>query len=94
MGLFIKNPDVEQAARELARLQRKSLTDAVGEAVQSALSAERSKVRPKPTLEEMIAATERFRKKAGLDKVKLNVTKADFDALWEIPGFEPKDLPE
>jgi antitoxin VapB len=94
MGLFIKNPDVERAARELARLQKKSLTEAVGGAVQSALSAEQAKPRPKPTLEEMIEATEAFRRKAGLDKVKLNVTKADFDALWEIPGLDPKDPSE
>jgi antitoxin VapB len=41
----------------------------------------------------MKAATDEFRRKAGLDKVKLNVTKADFDALWEIPGLaeEPEE---
>ena len=91
MGIFIKNRGVEQAARELARLQGKSLTEAVGGAVQSALAAEKAKPRPRPTVEEMIAATERFRKAIGLDKRRLNVTKADFDALWEIPGFEVED---
>jgi antitoxin VapB len=91
MGLFIKNPEVEQAARELARLQGKSLTEAVGAAVRSALSVEKAKPRRRRTAEEMLAATERFRKAIGLDKRKLNVTKADFDALWEIPGFEVKD---
>ncbi len=94
MGIFIKNPEVERKARELARLQKKSLTEAVGEAVQIALEAEQAKPRRKPTLQEMIEATDRFRKKAGLDKVKLNVTKADFDALWEIPGFEVTDISE
>ena len=88
MGIFIKNPEVEKAARELARLQGRTLTDAVGAAVQGALVAERARPRRKPTVEEMIQATKRFRRKAGLDKVKLNVTKADFDALWDIPGLQ------
>jgi antitoxin VapB len=91
MGLFIKNAGVEQAARELARLQKKSLTEAVGEAVQSALAAEQAKPRRKPTLEEMIEATERFRRAVGLDKRKVNATRADFDALWDIPELAPKD---
>jgi antitoxin VapB len=48
---------------------------------------ENAKPRGRPTVEEMRAATDKFRKAAGLDKVKLNVTRADFDALWEIPGL-------
>jgi antitoxin VapB len=91
MSMFIKNPDVERAARELARLRGTSLTDAVGQALQHALASEREKARPRPTAAEMKAATDRFRKAIGLDKRKLDVTKADFDALWEIPGFDPKD---
>jgi antitoxin VapB len=39
----------------------------------------------------MRAATEEFRRATGLDKMKLNVTKADFDALWEIPGLDDVD---
>ncbi|HEX4196419.1 MAG TPA: type II toxin-antitoxin system VapB family antitoxin [Caulobacteraceae bacterium] len=91
MSMFIKNPDVEQAARELARLRGTSLTEAVRQALEQALSAEREKPRPRPTVAEMKAATDRFRKAIGLDRRKLNVTKADFDALSEIPGFDPKD---
>jgi antitoxin VapB len=93
MSIFIRNPEVERAARELAQRRGKNLTEVVGEAVEAALEIERAKPRRRPTLEEMKAATVEFRQKAGLDKVKLNVTKADFDALWEIPGFEPKDEP-
>lgn len=93
MSMFIKNPDVERAARELARLRGTSLTKAVGQAVEHALAAEREAPRPRPTMAEMKAATDRFRKAIGLDKRKLKVTKADFDALWDIPGFEPKDDP-
>ena len=36
----------------------------------------------------MQAATDEFRRVTGLDKVKLNVTKADYDQLWEIPGLD------
>jgi antitoxin VapB len=94
MGIFIKNAEVERKARELAKLTGQTLTSAVERAVDAALAVERAKPRGKPTLAEMQAATERFRKAVGLDKVKLNVTKADFDAMWEIPGlntdFDPK----
>jgi len=91
MSIFIRNPEVERAARELAQLQGKTLTEAVGDAVEGALEAERAKPRRRPTVEEMRAATDRFRKAVGLDKRKLNVTKADFDALWEIPEIGSKD---
>ena len=93
MSIFIRNPEVERAARELAQRRGKNLTEAVGEAVEAALEVERAKTPRRPTLEEIKAATAEFRRKAGLDKVKLNVAEADFDALWEIPGFDPKDDP-
>jgi len=91
MSLFIRNPEVERDARELARLQGKTLTEVVGDTLKAALEAERAKPRRRPTVAEIMAATDEFRRKAGLDKVKLNVTKADFDALWEIPGFDPEN---
>ena len=88
MGIFIKNPEVERKARELARLTGKTLTAAIEEAVDQALASEETKPRGRPTFEEMKAATAEFRKAVGLDKVKLNVNRADFDALWEIPGLD------
>jgi hypothetical protein len=91
MSVFIRNPEVERAARELARLQRLSLTEAIGAAVETALAIERAKPVPRPTLVEMKAATDAFRRKAGLDTFKLNVTRADFDALWDIPGVAETD---
>ena len=91
MSISIKNAAVERAVRELARLRGVSLTQAISDAVDGPLEAARARSRPRPMLEEMRAATDEFRKAAGLDKRKLNVTKADFDALWEIPGFDPKD---
>ncbi|MFA7263105.1 MAG: type II toxin-antitoxin system VapB family antitoxin [Caulobacter sp.] len=83
MGIFIKNPETERKARELARLRGESLTAVIDAALDKALEAEPPVVRKAKTIEEMIAATEQFRRKVGLDKVELNVTKADFDALWE-----------
>jgi antitoxin VapB len=88
VGIFIKNPEVERKARELARLTGKTLTSAIAGALDQALASEESKPRGRPTFEEMKAATEEFRRTVGLDKVKLNVTRADFDALWEIPGVD------
>ena len=96
MGIFIKNPEVERKARELARLTGQSLTAAVDKALDEALVEQQriETARRRPTLEQMIAATDEFRRKTGLDKLKLNVTRADFDALWETPGldsdFDPK----
>ncbi len=93
MGLFIKNPEVERKVREVAQRRGVSITTAIGDAFdrELALDEAAARKRPRPTLEELRAATNEFRRKAGLDKVKLNVTKADFDALWEIPGFDPED---
>jgi len=94
MGIFIKNPEVERKARELARLTGETLTGAIEAALDQRLSVEAAKPRGRPTLAQMQAATDEFRRISGLDKVKLGVTRADFDALWEIPGlsddFEPK----
>ncbi len=88
MGIFIKNPVVASKARELARLTGKTLTAAIEDAVDQALANEAARPRGRPTFEEMKAATAEFRKAVGLDKVKLNVSRADFDALWEIPGLD------
>jgi antitoxin VapB len=93
LGIFIKNPDVERKARELAALRGKTITAAIEDGLDHELGIERAK-RRRPTLAEMQAATDEFRRKTGLDKAKLSVTRADFDALWEAPdiegGFDPK----
>jgi antitoxin VapB len=92
MAILIKNPQVEARARELAARTGESLTLAIDEAVKMRLDAEKAKPRPRPTLEEALAATDRFRKAVGLDKVTLNVTRADFDEINEIPGLEDDEL--
>lgn len=91
MAILIKNAEVEARARQLAALTGETLTGAIDAAVQARLLHEQSRPRTKRTLEEMIEATDRFRRQVGLDKVKLNVTKADFDEINEIPGLEDLD---
>jgi hypothetical protein len=92
MSVFIRNPEVERAARELARLKGQSLTEAIGGAIESALQIERAKPRPRPTVAEMKAATELFRRKVGLDQTQPQITRADFDALWDfIPDLPALD---
>lgn len=60
MSLFLRNPDVERTARELAQRQGKTLTEAVGDALDAALEAERAKPRRRPTIEVMREATNGF----------------------------------
>jgi antitoxin VapB len=82
MAILIKNPAVEARARELAALTGESLTGAIDEAVKLRLEEERAKPKRRPTVAEMKAATDRFRKAVGLDKRKVNATKEMFDELW------------
>lgn len=89
MGIFIKNPEVERKARELAQRTGKTLTAIVEEGLDRQLADCPAPSRPRPTVEEMVAATERFRRAIGLDKVKVTpMTKQDWDDLW------PTGIPE
>jgi antitoxin VapB len=89
MGIFIKNPEVERKARELASLRGVSLTAAMDQALEAQLEAERAARRQRPTIEEMQAATDEFRRVTGLDQIKAKpMTKQDWDDLW------PTGVPE
>lgn len=91
MAILIKNPEVEKRARQLAALTGETLTGAIDAAVQARLAEEQSKPRKRPTLQEMTAATERFRRAIGLDAREVDTSKAAFDALWEdSEGFDQK----
>ncbi len=92
MGIFIKNPETERKARELAALRGEGLTASIDAALEAALIRERSRPARARTLEEMVAATDRFRKAAGLDRPHAPITRADFDALYDdMPGLnEPE----
>lgn len=93
MGIFIKNPETERKARELARLRGETLTAVIDAALDKALEAEASVIRKARSVEEMMAATRAFRRNVGLDKVKRSVTKADFDALWDANELEAAAKP-
>ena len=89
MGIFIKNPEVERKARELARITGATLTGAIEAAIDRQLSALPKPEKRRPTLEEMRAATEHFRRVSGLDKVPyMPITKQEWDAMW------PTGIPE
>ena len=92
MGIFIKNPEVERKARELAHRQGRTLTAAIEEALDRRLAETPPAPSPperRPTYQEIIAATDEFRRKIGLDKVKVDpMTKRDWDQLW------PTGIPE
>lgn len=42
MSIYIKNPEIDKAVRELARLRGVSLTEAIREAVEKAIGEERA----------------------------------------------------
>lgn len=89
MGIFIKNPEVERKARELAKLTGESLTGAIEKALDQRLSALPKPARRRPTLAEMKAATDEFRRIAGLDKGPHKpMTKKEWDDMW------PTGIPE
>lgn len=89
MSILIKNPSTEEKVRLLAEITGESLTTAVDLAVEQRLAVEKMRRRRKPTLEEMRAATEKFRTAIGLDvKTWKPFSKAEWDALW------PTGIPE
>lgn len=86
MGIFIRNAETERDIRELAVREGISLTEAVSVSVKDRL-AKAPPAKRKPTFEEMVAATDEFRKAIGLDKPHAPITKEDFDDLYDdIPG--------
>jgi len=97
MGLFIRNAEVERKARELATLTGETLTGAVAGALDSALEkakAQQQRHDPEAKLRRLNAVMEAYRQKPGAQKVLPPVTRADFDALWEIPGVtDQPDVP-
>jgi antitoxin VapB len=86
MAILIKNPEVERKARELASLRGQTITAALDGALDKALAEEELPKR-RPTLEEMIAATERFRALSGVSGPLPPVTKEEWDEINEVPGF-------
>ena len=90
MAILIKNPEVERKARQLASLRGQTITAALGDALDRALAEAPLKGR-KPTVEEMLEATRRFRERAGITGPQPPVTKAEWDEINEIPGLHEDD---
>ena len=86
MAILIKNPETERKARELASLRGQSITAVIDGALERALAEAQPKRRP--TLEEMIAATDRFRAQSGVKGPLPPVTKEEWDEINEVPGFD------
>ena len=89
MAILIKNPEVERKARELAQLRGQTITAVIDGALDRALAEAKPKRRP--TADEIEAATERFRNRIGLTLPQPPATKAEWDAINEIPGLAEGD---
>lgn len=84
MSIFIKNPETERKARELARLRGDSLTAVIDAALEDALVEERGRTVVRPSADDIEAASARLRTAIGLDrKPQPPVLREEFDALWE-----------
>lgn len=83
MGLNIKNPAIEADIRKLARAKRISLTDAVGIAVRKELDA-LTPPTPPETAEELLKATEAWRKEFGVETGSLS---SDHSWLYDEDGL-------
>jgi antitoxin VapB len=74
MSFYVKDPTTDKAVRELAKLKGTSMTEAIRQAVEKELQAERIKTRR----ERINALAEEF---AKLPKSGLKADKAYFDWL-------------
>lgn len=77
MGTSIRNPEVGELARELARLRKTNMTEAIAFALRAELKRERDK---RPLAERLEEIAERLKAAAGPNP--RDVTKEDIDALW------------
>ncbi len=77
MGISIRDPEVGELARELARLRRTNMTQAIVHALRSELKRERDKRPLEERLEELAQETAAM---AGPNARE--VTKDEIDELW------------
>jgi antitoxin VapB len=77
MGISIRDPGVGELARELARLRKTNMTEAIAHALRSELKRERDK---RPLRERLAELAARARASAGTNPRE--VTKEDIDAMW------------
>ena len=77
MGISIRDPEVGELARELARLRTTNMTEAISHALRSELKRERDKRPLAERLEELARETMAM---AGPNP--RDVTKEEIDELW------------
>ena len=77
MGISIRDPKVDQLARELAKLRNTNMTEAIGHALRAEIARERAK----PSLEERLDGLARETMAMAKPGGRI-VTKEEIDALW------------
>lgn len=77
MGISIRDPEVGALARELARLRKTNMTEAIAHALRSELKRERDKRPLAERLEEIARGTMAMAGPNGRE-----VAKEEIDALW------------
>jgi antitoxin VapB len=77
VSISIRDPEVGELARELARLRKTNMTEAIAHALRSELKRERDK---RPLAERLEEIAERARAMAGPNPRE--VTKEEIDAMW------------
>jgi len=77
MGISIRDPKVDQLARELAKLRNTNMTEAIGHALRAEIARERTK----PSLEERLDGLARETMAMAKPGGRI-VTKEEIDALW------------
>jgi antitoxin VapB len=77
MGISIRDPEVGGLARELARLRKTNMTEAIAHALRAELQRERGK---RPLADRLQELAEKLRAEAGPNPRE--VSKEDIDAMW------------
>lgn len=77
MGISIRDPEVGALARELARLRKTNMTEAIAHALREELKRERDK---RPLVERLRQLAEETAAMAGPNP--RDVTKEEIDDLW------------
>ena len=77
MGISIRDPEVGELARELARLRKTNMTEAIAHALRRELNCERGK---RPLAERLATLAAELKAEAGANPRE--VTKEDIDAMW------------
>jgi antitoxin VapB len=79
MGISLRDPEVGELARELARLRKTNMTEAIAHALRSEVNRERERDK-RPLRERLSELAAKLNAEAGPNPRE--VTKEDIDAMW------------